>query len=79
MEFGQKFRDQLAEKAASFPGPIVVAHGDTHTFRIDMPFADAPHMTRVEVFGPPQRGAVIVDVDPKSHEVFRFTPLLVDP
>lgn len=74
-----RFRDQLAEVAASFPGPIVVAHGDTHRFRIDKPFSGAPWMTRVEVFGPPQRGAVIVDVALESPEVFRFTPLLLDP
>lgn len=74
-----RFRDQLAEVAAAFPGPIAVAHGDTHTFRIDKPFRAAPQVTRVEVFGPPQRGAVIVDVDPMSPELFRFSPLLVDP
>lgn len=74
-----RFRDQLAGVAASFPGPIVVAHGDTHRFRIDKPFAAAPRVTRVEVFGPPQRGAVIVDVAPETPEVFRFTPILLDP
>ena len=74
-----RFRNQLAEAAASFPGDIIVAHGDTHTFRIDKPFADAPRMTRVEVFGSPQRGAVIVYVDPDGAEVFRFAPLLLDP
>ena len=73
-----RFRDQLAEIATDFPGPIVVAHGDTHTFRIDKPFSRAPKITRVEVFGPPQRGAVIVDVAPETTEVFRFTPLLLD-
>ncbi|MEM9814047.1 MAG: hypothetical protein AAF913_15415, partial [Pseudomonadota bacterium] len=67
------------EVAADVPGPIVVAHGDTHTFRIDTPFRGAPRMLRVEVFGPPQRGAVIVEVDPSSPEVFRFAPLLLDP
>ena len=74
-----RFRDQLAEVAAAFDGPVVVAHGDTHTFRIDKPFRGAPRMTRVEVFGPPQRGAVIVYVDPKSADAFRFAPLLLDP
>lgn len=74
-----RFRAQLAEAAQSFDGPIVVAHGDTHTFRIDKPVASAPRITRVEVFGHPQRGAVIVDVDPDSPEVFQFAPLLLDP
>jgi len=74
-----RFRAQLAEAAAAFGGPVVVAHGDTHTFRIDKPFAAAPNVTRVEVFGPPQRGAVVVDVDPDGASVFRFAPLLLDP
>ncbi|MEM7076237.1 MAG: hypothetical protein AAF484_14175 [Pseudomonadota bacterium] len=74
-----RFRDQLATAAATLPGPVVVAHGDTHTFRIDKPFADAPQLTRVEVFGPPQRGAVIVYVDPETPDIFRFAPLLLDP
>ena len=74
-----RFREQLAEIASGYPGAIVVAHGDTHSFRIDKPFRDAPRMTRVEVFGPPQRGAVIVEVAPESPELFRFTPLLLDP
>ena len=74
-----RFRQQLIDVAAEFPGQLAVAHGDTHTFRIDKPFDGAPRMTRVEVFGSPQRGAVIVDVDPDSAEVFRFTPLLLDP
>ncbi len=74
-----RFRNQLAKVAAEFDGQIVVAHGDTHMFKIDKPFAAAPQVTRVEVFGSPQRGAVIVDVDPGSAEVFRFSPLLLDP
>lgn len=74
-----RFRDQLAKRAADIPGSIVLAHGDTHTFRIDKPFGSAPHMTRVEVFGPPQRGAVIIEVNPESEELFRFAPLLLDP
>ncbi|MEL7013993.1 MAG: hypothetical protein AAFO72_12020 [Pseudomonadota bacterium] len=74
-----RFRAQLSERAATFESPILVAHGDTHTFRIDKPFRGAPRMTRVEVFGSPQRGAVIVDIDPESPEVFRFSPLLLDP
>ena len=73
------FRKQLVEAAQKFTGPIVVAHGDTHTFRIDKPLSGAPEMTRVEVFGPPERGAVIVYVDPESEDFFQFVPLIVEP
>jgi hypothetical protein len=73
-----QFRNNLAELAKAFDGPVVVAHGDTHTFRIDKPFSAAPNVTRVEVFGPPQRGAVIVEIDPQAPELFLFSPLLID-
>lgn len=73
-----RFRDQLAEVAARVPGPVVVAHGDTHTFRIDKPFRAARDLTRVEVFGPPQRGAVVVEFDPDAPELFRFSSVLMD-
>ncbi len=73
-----QFRNNLAEFARTFDGPVIVAHGDTHTFRIDKPFSAAPNVTRVEVFGSPQRGAIIVEIDPEAPELFLFTPLLVD-
>lgn len=74
-----RFRADLAAQTAAVDGPIVVSHGDTHTFRIDTPFRAVPQMTRVEVFGPPQRGAVVVTVDPALPELFAFSPLVVDP
>jgi hypothetical protein len=72
-----RFRARLAAFAAGFAGPVVVVHGDTHTFRIDKPMRAAPNLTRVEVFGPPQRGAVVIEVDPNAPELLRFSPLVV--
>ncbi len=69
-----RFRGSLAELAKAYERPIVVAHGATHTFRIDKPFRAAPNVTRVEVFGPPQRGAMIVALEPDAPELFQFTP-----
>jgi hypothetical protein len=73
-----RFRSSLTEFAKAFDRPIVVAHGDTHTFRIDKPLRAVPNMTRIEVFGPPQRGAIIVDVVPDAPELFQFTPIFID-
>lgn len=73
-----RFRASLEAFAEGFDRPIVVAHGDTHTLRIDKPLRAAPNVTRVEVFGPPRRGAVIVEVDPQAPELLRFAPLLLD-
>jgi hypothetical protein len=73
-----RFRARLAAFAQRFDGPVLVVHGDSHRFRIDKPLRGAPNVTRVEVFGPPQRGAVIIELDPGAPELMRFTPLLVD-
>jgi hypothetical protein len=72
------FRAALAEEAGRFDGPVLVIHGDTHSFRLDRPFDAAPNVVRLEVFGPPARGAVVVDVDPSLPGVFRVSPLALD-
>lgn len=69
------FRDALRTHAAAFARPILVVHGDTHTFRLDHPFAGAPNVMRLEVYGPPDRGAVLVEVHPDEPELFRVAPL----
>lgn len=73
-----RFRTSLTRHAQKFGKPVLVAHGDTHTFRIDKPLTAAPNVTRVEVFGPPQRGAVVVEVDTHGPELLWFAPLLLD-
>lgn len=73
-----RFRASLTRHARQFGRPVLVAHGDTHTFRIDKPLPAVPNLTRVEVFGPPQRGAVVVEVDPDAPEQLQFAPLLLD-
>ncbi len=69
-----------------FAGQILLVHGDSHTFRIDRPFLvtrgegdprQFANITRLEVYGAPEIGAVSVKVDPDSTGVFGFTPLLV--
>lgn len=69
------FRAALAEEAGRFDGPVLVIHGDTHTFRLDRPFDAAPNLLRLEVFGPPARGAVVVEVDRSLPGLFRVSPL----
>ena len=73
------FRAALRDQAAAFDRPILVVHGDTHTFRIDQPFRDVPNLTRLEVFGPPDRGAVLVELHPSEAEVFRISPSRLRP
>ena len=69
----------LANEGAELGVPILAIHGDTHTFTIDKPlsFKDgrtrADHLTRLEVFGSPERGFHIVTADTDNPELFSFT------
>ncbi len=75
------FKSMLAHEGAELGVPILAVHGDTHRFRVDKPLAfkdgrtRANHLTRLEVFGAPERGFVIVTVDPDLPEVFSFSPV----
>lgn len=77
----------MAAKAIQFGKPVVVAHGDSHYFRIDKPLrvpgADSllhrlENLTRLEGFGEEDVHWVRVTVDPDSRGVFNFEPVIVD-
>lgn len=72
----QQFLAALQDLAAGFPKPILIAHGDTHLFRVDQPLKDKQgntllHVTRVEVPGSPFTDWVRVTVD--NNNPPRFT------
>lgn len=69
------FLAALAEEARSFGRPVLLVHGDTHTFRVDTPLAGAggdavENVTRLETYGDPDAGWVEVGVDPHGEPVF---------
>lgn len=71
------FLDALVRETRAFGRPVVLANGDTHTFRIDKPLFDEhqetlQNFTRVEGFGSPHGHWVRVFVDPERDEVFGF-------
>lgn len=82
----------LEARTRAFDGPVALAHGDTHYFRVDkpvLPRSDGPqnggteaswlpNFTRVESFGAPRVHWVRVRVDPDDPEVFSFEPEIVD-
>jgi hypothetical protein len=78
--------DELRLGGERFGKPVLLVHGDSHQFTIDRPFLVQrgegepslhTNITRLEVYGAPEIGAVQVSVDPDSVGVFGFTPLLV--
>ena len=75
------FKAALEEEVTSFDGPVVLVHGDSHTFRIDKPVISEtrpPNFTRVETFGSPDVDWVRATVDPRDEAVFSFEPEIVE-
>jgi hypothetical protein len=72
----------LVERSRAFGGPVVVAVGDSHVFRVDKPlYAEdgtlVENLTRVEAFGHPYVHWVRVEVHPDQPQVFSFHQELV--
>ena len=74
---------ELGRLTVDFGKPVALAHGDTHTFIVDMPLSDSAtgqviaNFTRVEVFGSPDSHWVRGTADGRDPRVFRFEPMLV--
>jgi len=84
----QEFLLALRDQVVAFGNPVAYVHGDSHYFRIDKPFHDAPgrrleNFTRVETYGDNQGNGnndvhwVKVLVDASSREVFEYQPQIV--
>ncbi len=77
------FLDRLVTWAKHDRRPLLLIHGDTHTYRVDKPLVDPAtgerfeHVTRLESHGSPWLGWTRVDVLPSSAEPFRFQPYLL--
>ena len=81
-----EFLFALSARIKAFAKPVVLAHGDSHWFRIDKPELPAkagvadeflPNFTRVESFGASSIAWIEVKVNPASKDVFQFEQHLV--
>ena len=79
----QAVLDALREETERFGRPVVLAHGDSHYFRIDKPLRRKgggrrlSNFTRVETFGASDVHWIEVTVDPASENVFSFEQRIV--
>ena len=77
-----EFKAALEEEVAAYDRPVVLVHGDTHTFRIDKPTISSgqplPNFTRVETFGSPNVHWVRASIDTRNPEVFSFRPEIIE-
>jgi hypothetical protein len=77
----RRLKSQLVALVDRFPGPVLVLHGDTHSYRQDRPLLDPEHglpderLERVEVPGSPTIGGVWITVDPQAPEPFVAEPV----
>lgn len=79
----EAFLDRLETRVKAFGGPVLMIHGDGHTFRVDHPLRDRvtyeplPNFTRLETYGSPDIGWVRVVVDSVSGEFTAFEPRMM--
>jgi len=75
----EPFLRTLEEEVATFDGPVLLAHGDSHDFLVDSPLIDRrtgeplDNFTRMQVMGSPEVGWVRVVVD-TAGPTFSFAP-----
>ncbi len=73
-----EFKAQLNEEAKAFGKPVVIVHGDTHSYQLNQPLKDetgatVSNVTRMETPGSPFVGWVRTVVDANDPKVFQFT------
>ncbi|MBK7365740.1 MAG: metallophosphoesterase [Nitrosomonas sp.] len=74
--------DLFEQESAQYAKPILLAHGDSHRFRVDKPLQNNEkqtinHVARVETFGASNVHWVRVTVDPASAEVFTIQKQII--
>lgn len=76
----EAFLDALEAHAISYGKPVILAHGDSHYFRVDQPVINSyvNNLMRLETFGSNKVNWVKVVVDPKADEVFNIQPMIVN-
>lgn len=81
-----KVLDRITQHAIAFGKPVLLAHGDSHHFRVDKPLVGpvkpsgnqlVENVTRVESFGAQHVHWVEIFVNPRDPNVFRVEPRIV--
>jgi hypothetical protein len=77
----RRFMDALIAETENFSGHVLLVHGDTHFYKVDMPIyrqhKQLTNLTRVETFGSPSLHWVKVTVDPADPQLFDIEPVIV--
>ncbi|TDI47718.1 MAG: hypothetical protein E2P02_02605 [Acidobacteria bacterium] len=77
------FLEALYSEVEAFDGPVLLLHGDSHTFRVDKPLSNPmtgemlANFTRVETFGHPNMHWVLITVSSEDVDRFEIQPMIV--
>jgi len=75
----EPFLNTLENHTRAYGKPVVLAHGDSHYFRVDKPSINGylKNLTRVETFGSKNVHWIKVKVKPESDNVFNFQQQII--
>lgn len=77
----RNFMDKLVAETELYAGEVLMVHGDTHFFKVDMPLYTPtkllPNFTRLQTFGSPAVHWVRVVADASNPRVFAIQPVIV--
>jgi hypothetical protein len=65
----------LEQRAKAFGRPVVLVHGDGHTYTLDHPWSNVPNLTRLETWYGASGKWVQVTVDAATAQVFTFATM----
>jgi hypothetical protein len=79
------FKDALRTNVQQFKKPVLLIHGDSHTFLVDKPMLESSksrkvvnNFTRLQVFGENDVHAVKVTIDPMSPNPFIIQQMIIE-
>ena len=70
-------RSRVLSRAAAFDGPVLLVHGDEHSYEVEPAYGGVPNLTRLETFGDTATQWLRVTVDRRSEELFSWEPRTV--
>lgn len=70
-------RALIAERAAAYGRPVLLAHGDEHRYEVERGYAGVANLTRLETYGNTATEWLRLTVDPRTEGVFSWEPRTV--
>lgn len=68
-------RTRITALAASYGKPVLLVHGDEHSFEVEPGYAGVPNLTRLETFGDTANNWLRVTANPHTAGVFSWQPM----